>query len=719
MRLRLKLQKFSAVIAVGAYMVLSLRPCSADAVFVSSVGPASLDLRGKSLSLGSLFFKVENAGEPNLVSQLAYVGAIKAGEALGLDSRINILFASAASGLTGGMMSSATGNNSPGLIFTSALKGFIKGTLTVGLDTLGKSLGLSPLVTGLVSAGAGMLVNGIITSTLSGTDLFTAMGKGVENLAQDFITLGAPTDNNPWSLASYNLRLQNFVQSIDQVGFLATLENYTASFLTGVGADAIYNAGYFALKQAIASVKKPDPALEDPTEKKLTPIAGTPEGFLAKDKTGKIYHVRQTGIDAVTGEPIYQPTELTAEEQAQIKTELSLSSNTSSDSSTTSPIPSLVLANREKLFHKGESFVLRDRVLDANGQEHTSTKVFQNGILLQYLDDELVGGEVSQTLIERYTNTRPGEFSVDQMQFQKASDGTMRWIYAGKEYFNFPLAPNAHIGSADIFGNSNLQSDNAYVNSLLYMANGVSNLAAFGVNLVSNVAAMPDMFLDWATKTTYPDRLMSSTGSPTPYDDMIVFGLGIAANTVKLARTFTKIDDVGHLPNVVVSSDNILQWHDPVTGKYVKAPSLVNGNHVYDFAVQDLAKLSKKDVKVLAGNPDEWIRVRHNTTQENLQKILQDGKITASTDGNLYLEAIDMEIKNGIVMQNIEWKGKQLGIDSSKAEVGIDFYVRRGDLTLADNLSGIQQKDLVIKLGEGNSIILDPQKLPETFRRTE
>ena len=128
---------------------------------------------------------------------------------------------------------------------------------------------------------------------------------------------------------------------------------------------------------------------------------------------------------------------------------------------------------------------------------------------------------------------------------------------------------------------------------------------------------------------------------------------------------------------------------------------------------EDLVKLSSKDMEALRGNPNDLIRVRHNGTPEVIDGIIKGGVIKKSSDGTnkVYVEAIDAPVENGVVKQNPDIKADQLGIDPSKANAGVDFYVRRGDLKLENNtVTG--GKDLTI---EGDVFLQG--RSPESFVR--
>jgi len=92
---------------------------------------------------------------------------------------------------------------------------------------------------------------------------------------------------------------------------------------------------------------------------------------------------------------------------------------------------------------------------------------------------------------------------------------------------------------------------------------------------------------------------------------------------------------------------------------------------------------------------------------------VNSGKINKSNDGTnkVYVESVDAPNVNGVVKQDPINKSIELGINPTKADAGVDFYVRRGDLKLEKNpVTG--KMDLSI---EGD--VLLQGRSPETFVR--
>lgn len=131
------------------------------------------------------------------------------------------------------------------------------------------------------------------------------------------------------------------------------------------------------------------------------------------------------------------------------------------------------------------------------------------------------------------------------------------------------------------------------------------------------------------------------------------------------------------------------------------------------FDPRDLARLRPIDRKTIKGNPDEDVRVRHNTTLEALEIIMAGGIVKTSRDGNVYVESVDMPVINGVVLQRIDAKATELGISWNKACGGLDFYIKRRDLGITKN-PATGNNDLVIC----NDVLLTNRQ-PQKFIRPD
>ena len=269
--MRQAIKRFSNILVI-VYALCSAVPVHANPLInllnLSIENPAycSLVKSGDILSTEFFCVKVEKTCEPSLVGELAYVGVMTLAEKMGLDSNVSYVLGTAAR-MAGGSLASGTGNNSPPKLFYAALQGAAQGALNVGINYAGQSLGLSPLVTGFLAASLGTIADGLTSSLISQfkdqkLSLYQAMKDGVTKMAENYFTMGGvyyktdangdivyDANGNPvyrapttWEMASYQSRLQSFVQQVDQVGLLDTLENYTASFLTSAAAQQFLNA---------------------------------------------------------------------------------------------------------------------------------------------------------------------------------------------------------------------------------------------------------------------------------------------------------------------------------------------------------------------------------------------------------------------------------------------------------------------------------------------
>ncbi len=161
-------------------------------------------------------------------------------------------------------------------------------------------------------------------------------------------------------------------------------------------------------------------------------------------------------------------------------------------------------------------------------------------------------------------------------------------------------------------------------------------------------------------------------------------------------------------PNALGFIDKIKNW--------IKGVGESARNYIANFSAEFISQMRSPDREALRGNPKDIIRVRHNTTPDTKEIIVNSGKINKSNDGTnkVYVEAVDAYNVNGVVKQDPVTKHTELGIDLEKAKAGVDFYVRRGDLKLERNpITG--KMDLSI---EGD--VLLQGRSPEPFvRRTD
>ena len=126
-----------------------------------------------------------------------------------------------------------------------------------------------------------------------------------------------------------------------------------------------------------------------------------------------------------------------------------------------------------------------------------------------------------------------------------------------------------------------------------------------------------------------------------------------------------------------------------------------------------MSKVRPVDREALRGNPNDIIRARHNTTPEDADAIMKDGKIGKSGDGKVYVESPDAPNVNGVVKQDPRVKADELGILPDKGNAGVDFFIRRGDLKLERN-PRTGNMDLVV---EGDVQL--QYRSPESFVRQE
>ena len=179
----------------------------------------------------------------------------------------------------------------------------------------------------------------------------------------------------------------------------------------------------------------------------------------------------------------------------------------------------------------------------------------------------------------------------------------------------------------------------------------------------------------------------------TPAQGVLAFGQG----------SFDNNEDPD--PNAPGFIDKIKNW--------LKGVGESARNYIANFKAEDLSKVRPVDREALRGNPNDIIRARHNTTPEDADAIMKDGKIGKSGDGKVYVESPDAPNVNGVVKQDPRVKADELGILPDKGNAGVDFFIRRGDLKLERN-PRTGNMDLVV---EGDVQL--QYRSPESFVRQE
>jgi hypothetical protein len=190
------------------------------------------DLEGFSASIGEQIM-------PNVSSELAYYGITKAGDLLGIDSRISYL---AGVGIRSTINAGLTHDFKPDVIWGSVQNGLLRGITSVALEWGAESLGLSPLIGSLTSAA----IAGGLEALLMGQNPVQEIYETYFRAGTGLLTLGYDGSDNPWLRAAYISQVLDFSQIVQERGIANALETYSAGFLHQQTINEIWKQGGIA-----------------------------------------------------------------------------------------------------------------------------------------------------------------------------------------------------------------------------------------------------------------------------------------------------------------------------------------------------------------------------------------------------------------------------------------------------------------------------------------
>lgn len=179
---------------------------------------------------------------PNIGSSLALYGVGQLGENLGISTTLTGLIAAPLGGLIGGIVGG--GQNTQAAILKSINDALLKGGASLLLDYVREKSDWDPLLTGILANAA----TGGLLGVMNGRGVLGGIGDSFvrtlnDMLGFDYDNLDPNSPAYSYEKSRYLLRTQNFVDSIDAIGFEATLEAHATQIFQREAIENLFRDG--------------------------------------------------------------------------------------------------------------------------------------------------------------------------------------------------------------------------------------------------------------------------------------------------------------------------------------------------------------------------------------------------------------------------------------------------------------------------------------------
>ncbi len=648
-----------------------------DSSFTNIIGLSIGAIQGNIITNpGTTLETAFNNIKPQLFSSLAQYGITRLGTELGIDSRITSLVSLP---LSSALEARLAGEN----IVNSIMEGVLRGGVTLGLEAATKDL--SPILGALATRAASGAIAGLISAD---HNPFRGIFDAYKDSFESLLTLGG-SGTSSYQQAVYLSRVLDFSDIIKQRGLSSALETYATSFLYRDSVESIIaSAGSIGAHiQKMLQEQKAVPTIANGQDALKIPITedGSQYIIVSEDQT----QILGRKLNGLYEEGTYI---VTPDGKILLKTGYETVDSTDGG---------FAIATKENGQYKSITILSGDKHIILTPSGTKSLEVKQSGNELLVINgtvEDLIAG-TKLTYSDGILQTRNTTVGSLRMAFDEINQE-----YSLNPYESF--LEERYSSAGDLLSirllDKNPDRENHLNPDTPPPPDVDPNQFGATVPALSLTSAQIDALKQKLGPSFIPQgQSINIAFIPGPNGVAFLAAVPTQGGIAQAQGSFNNNEDPD--PQAPGFIDKIKNWVKGV-GEYAR-------NYIANFASQDLIKLSAKDRELLRGNPNDLVRVRHNTVPERVQSIVENGKINTSADGKVYLESPDAPNINGVVKQDPDTKATQLGIDPLKAESGIDFYVRRGDLKLADN-PVTKGKDLVI---EGEIILTN--KSPKAFAR--